>query len=71
MILHIMCHSLRVFYRFYLTEFCNSKTKKNWLCPKISTDRAANLMLNTSTGAYYLREEYFTVSSQLHSQGIL
>ena len=65
-----MCHSLRLFYQFYLTEFCISKTQKIWFRPKISTDRAANLML-TSTGAYYLKEELFTVSYQLHSQGIL
>jgi len=40
------------------------------LRPNISTDRAANLMLNTWTGAYYLKEELFTVSSQLHYQGL-
>ena len=41
------------------------------LRPKISTDRAANnVMLNTWTGAYYLKEELFTVSSQLHYQGL-
>ena len=64
-----LCSTHYVYFTDFIWPNSALAKQKKWLCPKISTDLAANLMLNTWTGAYYLKEELFTVSSQLHYQG--